>query len=248
MITRCIVLMLLYASCAWGQSLTGKENGLKAFYHFDGNATDTVSGAASSITGSPQWTNATVGEYSLGVNLNSGQCVTTSDGLINLSDGMSVGAWVWIKSNVERAGLILSRANIIRGMSLGLGTGQGHRMSFYLNATTATGWQGFLLTNSVWTHIGFSYDGKTGFCKGYANGIQISEEKLYPLVLTNSGPFVIGLDSFNANRTFNGYVDEPFIFDRAISSAEFRALAANKPLPLAGGNRYKQANRYQINR
>jgi len=75
----------------------------------------------------------------------------------------------------------------------------------------------------IWTHVAATYDGTT--MQGYVNGAPAGTNTLtvgHPIP-TNANTLRIGADS-TGGSLFNGMIDEPRVFNRALSAAEIQSL------------------------
>jgi hypothetical protein len=75
----------------------------------------------------------------------------------------------------------------------------------------------------IWTHVAATYDGTT--MQGYLNGAPSGTNTLtvgHPIP-TNANTLRIGADS-TGGSLFNGMIDEPRVFNRALSAAEIQNL------------------------
>jgi concanavalin A-like lectin/glucanase superfamily protein len=97
-------------------------------------------------------------------------------------------------------------------------------------ATGDSGFSGGTVTLSAWNHIAMTYDAASGVNRLYLNGVSVSQRVrangIYP---TTSRVFIGREDSTN-NRFFNGLIDEPTVYSRALADAEILAIYN------AGGN------------
>jgi hypothetical protein len=88
-----------------------------------------------------------------------------------------------------------------------------------------------------WTHVAATYDGST--MKVYVNG-QLDGQKAFPYGIfpgTNDlaiGAIVGGVPAGQYLYSFAGQIDEPVIYDRALSEAEIQAIYLCQPPPTIG--------------
>jgi hypothetical protein len=83
---------------------------------------------------------------------------------------------------------------------------------------------GCVISTDVWQHVGFSYDGET--IRGYINGVLCGTNPTPSGVLANSTSDIrIGqrVDG-TLNREWDGRIDDPRIYNRVLTGAEFKIL------------------------
>src|SRR5262249_44795674 len=94
--------------------------------------------------------------------------------------------------------------------------------------------------NGVWTHVAGVIDTSAGFMKIYCNGELLASSTTAGPMVANTVPLTIGKSG--TSNTFRGLIDEPAVYNRALSQAEiqsiFNAGSAGKPLsvPVAVAN------------
>ena len=79
------------------------------------------------------------------------------------------------------------------------------------------------LTINEWQHVAVVYDGS--YMRFYHNGIVDDSFPKTGNLHVNNGPIVIGLDAWNINNHYRGYIDEVRIYDRALTAEEITCLA-----------------------
>jgi hypothetical protein len=151
------------------------------------------------------------------------------------ANAVTMSAWVYADSFPTQDVRILSKATGVNDQDhvfMVSTIGSSHRLRFRLrtNGVTTTL---FASTGSVqvgrWHHIAASYDGSTMrlFLDGELVG---STAKTGPIDQTTE-PVWLGNNPIEANRGFDGVIDEVMLFDRTLSPLEVRGLAADAPRP-----------------
>jgi hypothetical protein len=91
-------------------------------------------------------------------------------------------------------------------------------------ATGDNGFSGGTVTLNTWSHIAMTYDAATGVNRVYLNGISVNQRVRANGVYATTSRVFIGREDSNNNRFFNGLIDEPTIYNRALSDAEILAI------------------------
>lgn len=130
-------------------------------------------------------------------------------------------------------------ANLRYGLLIGDsgGANQGKAM-FSLNtgAWSDVVFSNTIIGNDVWYHVAATYDGASA--KIYVNGVlEASAAKTGEILPSTSGTLEIGRQSGVGEEYFNGLIDEPALYDRALTSGEiasiFNAGSSGKSKPTA---------------
>lgn len=82
----------------------------------------------------------------------------------------------------------------------------------------------------VWQHVAISYDKSTGFGRVYKNGVLVAATQLGNFTPQTAWDVWIGGQPNSSNRYFNGVIDEPAIYRRALRADEIAALYATGAL------------------
>jgi uncharacterized delta-60 repeat protein len=97
-------------------------------------------------------------------------------------------------------------------------------------ATGDPGITGGTVTLNAWNHIAMTYDAASGLNRLFVNGVFVGQRvRAHGIYPTTSRVF-IGNEDSNNHRFFNGLIDEPTIYGRALTDAEILAIYN------AGGN------------
>ncbi|MEK9151499.1 MAG: LamG-like jellyroll fold domain-containing protein, partial [Patescibacteria group bacterium] len=149
----------------------------------------------------------------------------TSVGNFNNTDSFSVSAWVYIDTLNGASRGIVSRitASQANGWQLRLTTD--NKLRFLLASTDAVynGEDSGSLSTGVWYHVVGTWNGSDA--KMYVNAV----ESISPVTsgtvgtLTGTRTLAIGADTYNSTY-FDGKIDDPRIYNRALSATEVKLL------------------------
>jgi hypothetical protein len=87
------------------------------------------------------------------------------------------------------------------------------------------------IQKNQWYHVAGSFDGTT--LRLWLNGVEQSRTDTSP-GLSGTNSFVIGADSDNVNKHFDGIIDEPRIWNRALTATEIQNLYLHDIVPTDG--------------
>ncbi|MDD5395628.1 MAG: LamG domain-containing protein [Thiothrix sp.] len=153
----------------------------------------------------------------------------TDSAATRLTTGGTLAAWIYPKSLGESdAGKIIDKSTAVagaNGYSLNLYTTQ--RLSTNVNIGTALLSSNNAITLNKWQFATATFDGTGRHL--YVNGVDVTasgggETALPPDV---AGVVCTGNRAGATDRTFNGYIDKPAIFSRALAQREVRQLFNN---------------------
>ncbi|HVE56299.1 MAG TPA: LamG-like jellyroll fold domain-containing protein, partial [Pyrinomonadaceae bacterium] len=77
-----------------------------------------------------------------------------------------------------------------------------------------------VLTTNTWQHVVATYDG--AFMRIYVNGVEVGSRAQTGAIDNSTAPVVIGRNVVNPSLAFQGGIDEPALYNRALSAAEIR--------------------------
>jgi len=154
----------------------------------------------------------------------------------NVADAPTPGPGRTIFSKVGNA---TDHSNFNQGYQFGW-YGDGTKLILLFN-TNGQAWPGIrtianlaapLLTNQ-WYHFVGTYDHNA--VKIYLNGVLLTNNVIGPVTIQNSGSTLRISKDDNLNVPFAGRIDDPRIYQRALSSAEIAYLYAGPVLPVTNG-------------
>lgn len=140
------------------------------------------------------------------------------------TDTITISAWVYTDSATDNQP-VLSKYNTSPypfkfTMDFGV-----RKIDFKINDVTLNSPNG-VLTVGEWNYVATTYDknaGGTDEVKHYVNGIQVGTSDYSISMGTNSDSWDIGFED-NANRYFNGTIDELRFYNRVLSAQEIKDL------------------------
>ncbi|NBS58684.1 MAG: LamG domain-containing protein [Betaproteobacteria bacterium] len=230
--------------------------GLISCWGGEGSAVDSVASRLGQITGNVTFVPGRIGS-GFSFNDHTADIVTASDAVLDVGSGsgMTMAAWVntrgdWFSSlpndPAKGSGPILEFWN-------GAHLWSHHqwmdpRMAEFANLIDVNGtWHIVMQQNVVplqtWTYVAVTYDRATGYEKIWSNGFVEDSAYVGDISPLTSGPVHIGSRITSPNLgpdkyAFNGIIDEPAIFNRALTKDELVALTASTssichPKPIA---------------
>ena len=206
------------------------SDGLVAYWPFDGNANDiSGNGNNGSIHGATLTTDRH-GDVESAMYFGSGNYieVANSSSLNSIGSAITIAAWVKISNwhtTGQRWAALLSKGNYQYCFNLtpddtSYGTEVGNGVKADFTGASLLG---------KWVHVAVSY-GSDKVCRSYING------HLYKSKSCPSGSFpvsnaslIIGKHPPQALEYFIGAMDDLFIYNRALSASEIRALQYSRP-------------------
>jgi len=178
------------------------------------------------LMGDPQWAAGIIGGALDFDGVDDYVDCGTSEALNNLSDAMTVSAWVNIRSvTTTWMGIVMKGETAWR---LGV---NGDTTGIHWGFTGGDrGWQA---ANSVtelpldeWHHIAGTYDKSVG-ATVYVDGVAETVNPDPDGVRTNEMPLLLGENPEALGRLFDGILDDVRIYDRALSAEEISQLSGN---------------------
>ncbi|MBO6719225.1 MAG: tandem-95 repeat protein [Rhizobiaceae bacterium] len=196
-------------------------NGLVAYFAFEGNADDSVTGSVGTLFNTPVFG---AGQSGAAVEFDHFDYVRVNDLADDLPTGSSartVSFWVNPASLLNQSG-----ENIV---SWGSGLTNNARFSIlqygdslYLIGQNNDHHMGAVLTGG-WQHITVTYENTT--LKLFSNGTEVYSATIPPFN-TSANALMIGKNTFDRNDEYwDGKIDDLRIYDRVLSPAEIQSLA-----------------------
>ncbi len=87
------------------------------------------------------------------------------------------------------------------------------------NFSSTPGW----VAPNAWMHVALTYDQASGIAKMYCNGTNVATATLGTFTPQTTSPLYLGYRLYDGTR-FAGLMDEPAIYDRALSETEVQAI------------------------
>ncbi len=204
------------------------SEGLVAYYALDNDANDSSGNNLNgTLVGDPNFVEGVAGMAldfdGVGDYVDCG----TNEVLNNLSDAITVSAWVSIRSvTTEWMGIVMKGETAWR---LGVNS---YTTGVHWGFTgSARGWQA---ANSVtelpldeWHHIAGTCEKNVGAIV-YVDGVAETENPDLDGVATNEMPLLLGENPESTGRFYDGLLDEVMIYNRALSDGEIMYLAGNR--------------------
>ncbi|HEX2973756.1 MAG TPA: glycoside hydrolase N-terminal domain-containing protein [Tepidisphaeraceae bacterium] len=158
---------------------------------------------------------------------------TTPDKSLDLTQELTLEAWVQADPMSEAGGRILDKSQPGTQQGYMLDTHPGNSLRF-LNAKGMCRYDAKLTANQ-WTHVVAVYSVPQRIMKLYVNGKEVSSLDTgdFPPMSISNVPLCIGADPTGANR-FLGRIRAAAIYRRALSPAEISRRAAAEPASLPG--------------
>jgi hypothetical protein len=162
---------------------------------------------------------------------------------IDLKDAGSIEAWIkytgplqarWFISKASEKGYNAYLNNYAMGIINGIGFGASIGAGSGIGDSVAAF---HVITNNVWIHVAFTWDGTT--LRLYKNGSEItnSTQRITPTI--NDQSLFIGKESSSDGYFFQGVIDEVRIYNYALTASEIKAnydmLSLGGTAPPGGG-------------
>lgn len=206
---------------------------LVARYSFDGNATDSSGNANhATLIGAPTFV---AGQYGSGLNLSgTGQYAMVPAGIMASVTNFTIAAWVNWNGGGAWQRIFDFGDDTTRYMLLTPSSGSGTLRFAISTNGNVTGAEQILETAPLpvgqWRHVAVTRNGNSA--RLYTNGV-LAVSGSVTIAPANFNPALnfLGDSQYAADPLFNGRLDEVFIYNYALSSAEITRLAANQPPP-----------------
>jgi hypothetical protein len=214
-------------------------SGVAAWWPFDGSAVDVVSGQSLPMTNAfyrPGMVRQGLSFRGLTGGSNTQVLLPATSGLdVGASDGFSIETWV-NPSHLVMQPLVEWRVTSDtedRHFSVHFWIGVFGTGTLYANVPELDGTEhrvqsaeGLVVANTF-QHVGMSYDKASGMVRLYLNGQKVKEQVVGSFTPATRTDLLIGYRSYQSNlELFTGVLDELTIYRRALSDAEFAAIAA----------------------
>ncbi len=220
-------------------SCDAPPSGIVAWWPGQGNANDIIGGNNGTLAGGLGFGAGEVGQAFNFINTNQAVIIPASASLnVGTGPGFTLEAWInpsdvtlnrpifeWNTGNNGSWGLHFFISPQPFNTSPGPGelyanivdtSGQSHQLSS----------PGGLLVTNVFQHVALTYDKASGVATIYCNGVVVSQQNVGSVTTQTTYNFYLGKRPLTAGEddTFSGEIDEPTIYNRALSSNEVVAI------------------------
>ena len=203
--------------------------------------------APGTFTGTSYFNYSTIGKFFAGRGFDKGNCAGCASSLglnmyvasnpapLRITGPISVESWVWQRTQTNgNSPRIISKVNSCTatgsGYELNIGAPDDPLAPNEPYISLGNGGAYSKVTSSVavptgtWTHVAATWDGTTA--KIYVNGVETgSGSAVNPA--DNTTNLRVGTNSSCQDNDLNGYIDEPRVYNRALTPTEVANLAAN---------------------
>jgi hypothetical protein len=208
------------------------RQGPVAEWSFDEGAGTTVADAAGENDGTVEGaTWSTGGRYGDALQFDGEEdCVSVPDSAsLQLGDEFTLEAWVKPVSPLHADPIIYKESGGGYSYSLGLGYTQDGRLEGWAEDESEE--QEHVvspapLSSRKWTHVAYTYDGDK--MRLYVDGTLVATKEVGTASFASDGPLSIGC-SPDTHEFFGGRIDEPRVYERALSGTE---IAADMEAPI----------------
>jgi hypothetical protein len=206
-------------------SNTGQNpSGLVAAFGFnEGSGVQTHDASGQGNTGtisSATWSAA--GKYGSALSFNGTSAwVTVADAAsLDLTNGMTIEAWVNPTSNAGWQTIVLKEK--YGGLAYSLYSANGSsRPAGYVYTTSELGLAGTAaLPLNTWTHLAVTFNGTT--MRMFVNGVEVSTRALTGSIVVSDQPLRIGGNAL-VGEYYRGMIDEVRVYNRALTAAEIQS-------------------------
>jgi len=235
-----IVSLLLSVLLIYSTAIAELNNGLVAFYPFNGNADDESKNGNDGIVNGAILTEDRHGNPDTAYSFDGVDDYIKVDGSqFNFTENMTLSIWLKPSTNqlnyaciIDKSHTHTSNEGLLKGFNLQQAGNENNAYVFhYLCGETSCVYN---IKNSIkvgadeWSHIIITAELKTGNIEYYLNGTLLSEyQQPYSIVTNGNLPLIIG-NANNSNRYFKGLIDDIRIYNRIISDIEIQQLSEKK--------------------
>ena len=219
---------LLSAFRAWSANCVSLPAGLVAWWPGEGNANDIAGTNNGTLSGGASFAIGEVGQAFDFDGIN-GTVTVHDSGSLRLTNQFTIEAWINTRSTNAADQAIVSK--------VGIATGNNGYQLYFSHLNTLTGqfnspgqmWPGnviayadnLAIVTNVWYHVAWTYDRST--MKLYLNGLPVATNVIGPqsIAVSSTDLRISGADN---HVYFNGLIDEPSVYNRALSDSEIAAI------------------------
>ncbi len=199
-------------------------SGTVSWYRAEGNANDTVGGNNGTLVGGATFAPGRVGQaFDFDAATNSGVIVPSNSSL-NPTAAITLEAWVNPSSFPNGAPTVFRKHRTDGEVQYLLAVGNGPTAGLvHVNLGPEVGSAtGGTVPLNTWSHVAGTYDGST--IRVYLNGVEVASTPASGVLATSATNLGIGKLDGATFRNFDGLIDEPAIYNRALTAAELQAI------------------------
>jgi hypothetical protein len=197
-------------------------NGLISWWDFNGDANDEIGGNNGVLNGGVDCNVA--GRYDKGCYfdgiddyINAG-----NDASLDITNEVSISVWIKAENFDNWDGIVVKTANGAINDGYGIYWAS-NTMRFFVTLYSANSATNSFSADNTWHHIVGVYD-QTNL-RIYIDGVEGTSDSYTGSITSTTAPLVIGrLYQGSSSYSFTGTIDEPMIFNRALSAEEVIAL------------------------
>jgi len=199
---------------------------IAAWYPADGNTNDLQAANNATLQGGATYANGKVGQaFSLnGTNAYVSAPSTPANDPTGAGTGATMEAWIYLNQQPSTAGrnfFIMSKSGTgaTDDFAIFVGTDNGFKTLWGGSVSGA----GNSLQTGQWYHVAVVYSPTEQLLRYYFNGVFAATQSAGNPRTPSGEPLTIGRDTPTVSNTlFNGLIDEPAIYNRALTEAEVR--------------------------
>lgn len=205
----------------------GMGDELIASWKLDEGSGTTISDATGNYPGTAVntvWVDGVIGK-ALDFNGSNSNITISNQAGLNPDQQITIMAWVNTRENKTTK---IAQKGDWDGHGLGQGKWDGFNGHIRCTdqLTHSVNWGNGLPVYNQWYHLAMTYDGAT--LRLYVNGQLANERYIGQQLHVNGRPFSIGSDN-NAQKHFNGMIDEVMFFGKALQPIEIQSLMHQAP-------------------
>ena len=150
------------------------------------------------------------------------QVVVTDSASLDLTNGMTVSAWVYPLALNGWGTVVMKETSDDLAYALYADNGSSRPAGYVkIGGSTYSVTGNSSLALNLWTHLALTYDGTT--LRLFVDGVEQDNRALTGSIEVSSQPLRIGGNTVWSTEDFNGRLDEVRVFNRALSLAELQA-------------------------
>lgn len=199
---------------------------IAAWYPADGNTNDLQAANNGTLQGGATYASGKVGQaFSFnGTNAYVSAPSTAANDPTGAANGATMEAWIYLNQLPSAAGrnfYIMSKSGTGATDDLAIFVGTDNGLKTLWGSSVSGG--GNALQSGQWYHVAVVYTPTDQVLRFYLNGVFTTTQSVGSPRTPSGEPLTIGRDTPTVSNTlFNGLIDEPAIYNRALSEAEVR--------------------------